>query len=247
MNIPMAKTSYRSYSRVILFAFILNFQFLHLTAQTEIPDSLVSERIIYIENILDHGKPNANLWWNGWLIGYSVATIGQGVVFLVSEDKNTRQDMVVGAATTLLGAVGQLLTPMVPAHAPDRLSRIPEENPEERKMKLNEAEELLEASALREKNGRSWQVHAVTGVVNIGGGLITWLGFKRTVWAGVANFALNTVITEAQIWTQPTRAMKDYESYCRMYRPGETPYSFKPDISWYVSVYPGGLSMKVVF
>jgi hypothetical protein len=243
----MSKTSQRLASGVIPFIFILNFQFFHLTSQTIIPDSTVTERIEFIQDVLEEGKSKANLWWNGWFIGYSAATVGQGVVFLVSEEKSLRQDMVTGAATTLLGAVGQLITPMVPSYAPERLAKEPGGNTEERMIKLKKAEELLKASALREKTGRSWQVHAVAGVVNISSGLMTWIGFKRTVWAGVGNFVLNTVITEAQIWTQPTKAMRDFESYCIKYKPGETPFTIKSDINWYVSVYPGGLSMKVVF
>ena len=125
------------------------------------------------------------------------------------------QDMATGAATTLLGAVGQLITPMVPAKAPEELTNMAEKTVEERTIKLEFAEELLRKSAQREKSGRSWQTHAVAGVVNLSSGLITWLGFKRTIWAGIGNFALNTAVTEAQIWTQPTRAMKDYEGYCK--------------------------------
>lgn len=218
-----------------------------VSAQSGLPDEQVSERIEYIKNVLDEGKPGANLWWNGWLAGYSAATVVQGVVFVSSDELATRQDMATGAATTLLGAVGQLITPMVPGHASVLLDQIPENTPEERLKKLNNAEELLKASALREKSGRSWQMHAVSGVVNLSSGLITWLGFKRSVWAGVSNFALNTVITEAQIWTQPTRAMKDYENYCNKYYPGMTPYSSRNGTGWFVTVYPGGLNMKVVF
>jgi hypothetical protein len=243
----MNKKSNRSFSWLILFTSIFLLQLLKISAQTGIPDSLVSERIAYIQNILDQGKPKANLWWNGWLIGYSGATVAQGIILLTNNEKSTRQDMVVGAATTFLGAIGQLVTPMVPGSAPDRLAKMPGENPEERLKKLFSAENLLKTSALREKNGRSWKAHAVAGVLNISSGLITWLGFRRTVWAGVGNFALNTAITEAQIWTQPTKAVKDYQSYCRKYKPGETPDAFKPEINWFVGIYPGGLSIKMLF
>jgi hypothetical protein len=243
----MVNTSYRSYSGAILFIFILNFQIFHLHAQTIVPDSLAIERIKYIQNVLEEGTSGANLWWNGWLIGYGAATAGQGIVLISTDDKSTKQDMAAGAATTLLGAVGQLITPMVPGKAADRLKQISGDTPEDRLKKLSYAEELLKTSALREKNGRSWQTHAVAGVVNISSGLVTWLGFKRTVWAGIGNFALNTVITEAQIWTQPTKAMKDYENYCREYYTKDKPSAIKPEMNWYVGIYPGGLSMRIVF
>ena len=138
-----------------------------LSAQDEIPDSLVKERIDHIQNMLDEGKPNAKLWWNAWLYGYSAATVVQGAVFLGSDQLKTRQDMALGAATTLVGAVGQLIMPMTPASAPGKLALIPGDTPDERINKLRKAEELFAASATREKDGRSWKMHAASSAVNI--------------------------------------------------------------------------------
>ena len=137
--------------------------------------------------------------------------------------------------------------PMTPSYAPARLTKISEDTHEAQLQKLGNAEELLKACALREKDGRSWQTHAVAGVVNIGSGLITWLGFKRNMWAGLENFALNTVITEAQIWSQPTKAMKDYQNYCKRFKTGEKPVALKSGIYWFAGAYPGGIEIKIVF
>jgi hypothetical protein len=234
-------------SGLILLVLILIFQSLNVSSQVETPDSVISERIQLIQNMLDRGRPNANLWWYGWLAGYSAATVAQGAVFILSDEKATRQDMALGAATTLLGAAGQLLTPNEPGRAAERLLQIEGGDAEARLQKLQDAEELLKASALREKAGRSWKIHAITGAVNVSSGLITWLGFKRDLWAGVQNFALNTIITETQIWTQPTKAMKDYQSYCRRYKKGEELVSMKHNINWFVSASPGGIELKIVF
>ena len=197
--------------------------------------------------MLEQGKSNANRWWYGWLIGYSAATIGQGAVFLTSEDKETRQDMALGAATTFLGAMGQIITPMVPGAAPDRLADISESTAEEKSNKLLKAEKLLKESAFREKDGRSWKTHAIAGVVNLSSGLIVWLGFKRSIWEGVGNFALNTVITEAQIWTQPTRAITDYDDYIKKYKSGEKLGCRKSELSWSITMSPGGLGINILF
>jgi hypothetical protein len=239
--------NHSSNSGAILLFFIFIFQAINISAQTEIPDSVIMERLQLIEKMLDQGKPKANYWWYGWLAGYSAATIGQGAVFISSDIKETRQDMALGAVTTLLGAAGQLLTPMIPCYAPDRLKQIPEDTREARLQKLDNAEELLKASALREKAGRSWQIHAVTGIVNVSSGLITWLGFKRDVWAGVRNFALNTIITETQIWTQPTKAMKDYQNYCQRFKSSDKPVTLKSNMILFVSTTPGGIEIKLVF
>jgi hypothetical protein len=231
----------------ITLVFILLYRALNISAQADISDSLVTVRLRIIETLLEQGKSNANIWWYGWLAGYSAATVGQGAVCLSTGEKGLKQDMAVGAGTTFLGAAGQLLTPMVPGYASEQLQKISEDTREARLQKLKKAEELLKKSALREIQGRSWIPHAVAGVVNVSSGLITWFGFKRDVWAGVENFALNTVITEAQIWTQPIKAIRDYNSYCQKFKSDGTLIVMKPEITWFVSATPGGFSLRIMF
>jgi hypothetical protein len=108
-------------------------------------------------------------------------------------------------------------------------------------------ETMLREIAEREKAGRSWKIHAVAGAVNLGSGLVTWLGFKRTVWDGLINFAMNTVITEAQIWSQPVRAVKDYDRYLTEMAGGVTPEQTGPERKIYLGSYPGGITFRVIF
>jgi hypothetical protein len=230
---------------ILLLCFL--FQITPALAQNELTDAQTQERLQAIRHMLEQGKPNANRWWYGWLIGYSAATIGQGAVYLSSEDRDLRQDMALGAATTFLGAAGQLIAPTVPGTAPDRLAQFSENTPEERSIKLLKAEELLRKSALQEKFGRSWKTHAITGAVNLSSGLVVWLGFKRSFLEGVGNFALNTVITEAQIWSQPTRAIADYDDYFNNYKASEKLGSQKSATSWSVTLSPGRVGISILF
>jgi hypothetical protein len=235
----------RNHPLASLLALIFFAQGSHLFAREALPDSLVRERLAAIRQALERGAPGAGRWWTGWLIGYGAATIGQGIVCATSEDKRMRQDMALGAVTTGLGVIGQLLTPMIPADAPDRLSAFPETGPDERLNKLTYGETLLKECAAREEEGRSWKVHALTGVVNLGSGLVAWLGFRRCLGDGLANFALNTVVTEAQIWTQPTRAVRDYEDYLRRH-PSASRVETRPrGIIWSVHAVPGGIGITV--
>ena len=236
-----------SITGTLFFLLLFLFPFTQVAAQNEIPDSVLKERINHIQSMLDEGKPAAKLWWNAWLYGYSAATIVQGTVFLSSNELKTRQDMALGAATSLVGAVGQLIMPMTPAKAPGKLDLIPGDTPEERINKLNKADELFEASATREKDGRSWQMHAVSSAINLSSGMITWLGFDRTIQSGLINFAINEVITETQIWTQPTRAIKDYKIYCEKYKKGLPSSLYKPKVHLYVNAFYGGLALRFVF
>ncbi|MBN2763391.1 MAG: hypothetical protein JXR41_09890 [Bacteroidales bacterium] len=218
-----------------------------IKAQDSIPDSLVKERIQVIQEMLDQGKKNANIWWYGWIAGYGTATLAQGAVCLYSEKLATRQDMALGALTTLLGVGSQLIAPMDPGFVPDRLREIPEGNPEQNLIKLQEAERMLEACAVREKEGRSWKIHALDGAVNVACGFVVWFGFKRTFTDGLINVAMNTAICEAQIFTQPTRAIRDYDNYCRQYKTGQPLSVREPKASWSFTIVPGGVGVRLVF
>src|SRR5512141_842854 len=52
-------------------------------------------------------------WW-GWLGGYSAATVAQGIAGISSGERSFRQDMFLSAATTLVGAAGQLVSAVRP-------------------------------------------------------------------------------------------------------------------------------------
>lgn len=231
----------------LIFLIIFSSHFSPIFAQNVIPDSLVTIRLQYLKNALEHDKANTNRWWYGWLGGYSAATIGQGAVYLNSNDKSLRQDMALGAATTLLGAAGQFFCPLIPGHEPEKFNSISANTPDEQLKKLAVAEQLLNDCAKREKLARHWKYHALTGAVNLGGGLITWLGFKRNIGAGIGYFALNTAITEAQIWTQPIFAKRAYQKYRLEYLKNTDDLAFVPKAKWYVGANSGGIGVKVVF
>jgi len=77
--------------------------------------------------------------------------------------------------------------------------------------------------------------------VNLCSGLITWLAFDRTVWAGVGNFALNSAITEFQIFSQPIRAKRDLERYSLKTSNDPAKYSVT------LNMYPGKVMLLVTF
>ena len=226
---------------------ILSFEFTPLQAQNEIPDSLVIVRLQNIQNILDHDKTNTQRWWYGWLVGYSAATVVQGAIYFSSNETKMRQDMALGAATTLLGAAGQLISPLIPGTEPEQLNSISATSGSERLNKLAFAEKLLKDCARREKLAGSWKYHALCSSVNLGGGLITWLGFNRSVWAGVGYFVINSAITETQIWTQPTLAKRNYKKHLQKYPENGDGISYAPSVNYYLQAYPGGIGIKVVF
>ncbi len=181
-----------------------------LTDVDVLTDAELDERLNSLLQQVQHNEKAASTWWNTWVGLYAGATVGQGVAACLSPNKSTRQDMVLGAGTTLLGMVGQFISPVKSGYNPGLFDQGADLDRTGRLEQLSQAEALLAIQAEKARSGKNWQTHALSGSVNLASGLITWLGFKRSFLEGVANFALNTAITEIQIYSQPTRAIKDY-------------------------------------
>ena len=218
-----------------------------LKAQDEKRDSAVIVQLDVIGKMLKHDATQTNRWWWIWLGGYSAATVTQGVVGLASDNLHARQDLFLGATTSMIGAVGQLIWPVQPSKYPLLLNAMPENNPAERLSKLNKAEEFLQIRANAETKGRSWQMHAASGAINVGSGLITWIGFDRTWQDGLINFALNSVVTEAQIWSQPVIARRSLASYRKNYPDNDKVQSNRHSYRYIVSAGSQGILVKMIF
>jgi hypothetical protein len=231
----------------IILLVVFSIQISPLSAQNEVPDSVVTERLQFLKTTLEHDKMHTQQWWYGWLGLYSAATVVQGAIYFSSDDKSLRQDMALGAATTILGAAGQFISPLMPNKKIVQFNMLPENSSDEQSKKLVKAEELLQECIKQETSARNLQSHALCTAVNLGGGLITWLGFKRTAWDGFVNFAINEVVTETQIWTSPTFAKRNYKKYCQKYLNGDNAVSYTPEANWYLEARPGGLGIRVVF
>lgn len=243
----MKKIIFRKPVGILLLLLVICFNGSAVFAQNELSDSVVCQKLQYLKSTLEKDKVRTQYWWYSWLSLYSAATIGQGAVYFATDDKGLKQDMVLGAATTLLGAAGQYISPFIPEKNIDIFLDLPEDFPEERMEKLIVAETLFMEYATREKMALTWQNHILPTSVNLAGGLITWLGFKRSIWAGIGNFALNTAITELQIWTQPKLAKRKYDHYVNNNLYSDHAYSRVPEVEWTLYVLPGGIGLSVVF
>ena len=179
----------------------------------DLPGSEVQQRIDYLQKSLKNDQDGTRLWWYGWLAGYGGATIGQGAVYFASNETATKQDMALGAATCFIGFAGQFVSPFQPDKFVRKFEQMPEITDADRTSKLRQMEKFLAERSEMEINTRKWKAHIIPTAVNLASGLITWIGFHRTVWDGVVNFGLNCVITESQIWTQPIRAKRELKRY----------------------------------
>ena len=221
------------------------FSFARTSAQ--VTDDSTIQRIQYLNKSLHSDQQGTRLWWYSWLGLYSAATIGQGMVVLSSDEKSTRQDMALGAATTLIGVAGQFISSFQPAPFANKLSMLPEGTSAERQYKLTMMEKLLSDRSVMETEARKWKAHLLPTGINLASGLVTWIGFHRTVWDGVVNFGLNCVLTEAQLWTQPIRAKRALKRYREQF--SERGLSVHPyrEVNYNFIVSTAGAGVRVTF
>lgn len=213
----------------------------------DLSDSEVSQRIEYLCQSLKHEQDGTKLWWYGWLAGYGSGTIGLGAAYFLGGDKAVKQDMALGAATCLLGFAGQFVSPFQPANLAAGYDQMPIGSAAERLNKLTQMEKFLSERSAMEINTRKWKAHILPTAVNLASGLITWIGFHRTVWDGVVNFGLNCVITESQIWSQPIRAKRELKRYRERF--GDTDLSERHSINMKCNfiLSSSGAGLRLVF
>lgn len=169
-------------------------------------------RLIFLSERLHEGATAAQAWYWTWTAIYSAATIGQAIGFFLSQDLRGQVNWAVGAATTFIGVLLMMVTDFPAAYGARELDRMPAGTPEQRRAKLRRAEELLEGAADAELGGRAWYIHVGGAAVSLAGGLILWLAYGYLL-DGIINAVAGFAATELQIWTQPTRAIKDWQAY----------------------------------
>jgi hypothetical protein len=200
-----------------------------------IGDEAAAVRVAFIQNRLDQGTASARWWWYGWLGGYSVATLAQAAVGVATHDRALRATMLVGAGGSALGALSVVAFPFPPTYAANEV-RASEGLPVSERHVL--ALESLRACADAETLGRSWLPHALGLAVATAQGLVLWIGFEQPL-DGATSAAVSLLVSEAQIFSQPMRAVDDFASYQRQFlRPRPTA------VQWRLTPSPGGLALR---
>ena len=252
----------RLWSWVALFVLGISLGSAYPQEERALSNEQVTERLAFIENALDSARARAKTWWYGWIAAYSAGAVAMGTLAathwsdkkidsetqLEVADRDFAEDMLVGSVTFALGVGGLVADPFVPAYGPNRLRSMPEGTAEERRLKLEEAEELLRRCAGREKDGRGWLTHLLNLGANAAAGLVTVLVFDRPWSDGLFTFATGEAVSLINIFTQPRRAITDLNNYEIKFL-GKQGAILRPpgDRHFYFGLYPGGFNFGVRF
>ncbi|MCK9462832.1 MAG: hypothetical protein M0R80_24685 [Proteobacteria bacterium] len=210
----------------------------------ELGDAEVTARIARIQRNLDDGKVLANVWWIGWIGVQAGSAAGFGALAIADRESPDMPVNAVSAGVSAIGATMLLALPFVPAYAPRRLRALPEDTPEARRAKLAAAEEWLRRSAETEALGRGWIAHLLNFGVAAAAGLLLAFAFDTTDWEdGLYNFGILFVTSELQVATQPTRAIRDWNAYRRLY--GQAPRADRFEITAFAA--PGAAAVSLRF
>lgn len=180
-------------------------------------DAEVDARLAFIEDALAAGNTYANVWYWGWTAGQlGAAGLFAGLAYAKRDDPASKANNAVSAVQSFAGGAVLVFFPLEAAFATTRLERYPATTAAQRRAKLTVAERLLTLSAEGEQLGRHWINHALGIAVAAAGGLLLTFAYAGTDWRdGLINFAIGVAITEASIWTQPMRAVRDADRYER--------------------------------
>ena len=170
-------------------------------------DAEVRAKTARIEAALAAGEDDARLWWNGWLIGYGAATIGATTFALAVKNDDRRRSSTVSAVESGLGVLGVLVSSRAAFTGRETIDAMDASTPEARREKLRVAEKILDDAADDQALGRSVLAHFAAIAVNVTGTSVLWWRYHQ-FFDGWLNLVVGNVVSEAQILTHPTFALR---------------------------------------
>jgi hypothetical protein len=135
----------------------------------------------------------------------------QGVLAVDADDSDDEVNYLVGAVKST-GALAQMLIRPLPAvQSASRFQALPSRSREERIHKVAQGEALLHENADRAATRSGWRRHLIgVGANLLGGVAIAAFGDSSDA---VTSTLLGIAVSEANIWTEPSRAIDDLEDY----------------------------------
>jgi len=174
--------------------------------------SEVDARLEFLHGRLASQQRSAALWSYGWTIGYAIGVAAQGSLYFVATDEDIKAQAWVGAAGTSIGLISQLNAWLPTVSAVDGLNGYEHASASEKLVMLEQAENALRRSSEIESFGRTWLMHAGSLLVATATSAVLWFQYGLESEA-ITNFAVSIAVGEANIWTQPTAAINEWQEY----------------------------------
>jgi hypothetical protein len=182
----------------------------------DLTDDEVTYRIRELERELTHRKAWSRAFFYGWTLGFAALISGE-IGIMIRADGARQRATRTGMGISLAGATVSLtqhLAAMFPrAFAPQRLRRMPESTPEQRRAKLRYATRTLERGAMRESFQSGVLAHGSGWVWGLGWGTFMMLRFDEYKTQGAITLVGSILVTEARILSMPTLSVRAWDAY----------------------------------
>ena len=207
---------------------------------SSLSDADVDLRIRFLEERLDAGRRNAQIWQYGFTGGYSLGAVIGVVQASTDSSSDARARAIVTAVKATIGTARLLLAPHPARHGADAMREVTGESREDRIRRLAAGEGLLQEIVDRTESRWSWKRHAANLALNAAGAAVGWpLGDRDDALIGAA---LGIVVGEIMTFTMPWRSIDDAKAYRQ--RIG---LARKPGLRFGLTPLPTGLALRVDF
>ncbi len=207
---------------------------------SSLSDADVDLRIRFLEERLDAGRRNAQIWQYGFTGGYSLGIVIGTVQAATTSDGDTRVNAIVTAVKSAFGTSRLLLAPHPARHGADAMREVTGESRENRLRRLAAGEGLLQEIVDRTESRWSWKRHAANLALNAAGAAVVWpLGDRDDALIGAA---VGIAVGEIMTFTMPWRSIDDAEQYRQRFGMAR-----KPGVRFSLAPLPKGLALRVDF
>jgi len=227
---------------VIVVIFLLICAFPAVADQkTPLSEEEMEQRLSFIEERLNEGRPNARCWQYGWSSFYAASAAVQGYEAIDSNDSDDDIYYTVGAIKSAAALALMLLKPLSAVEGATSLKDMPTDTPDQKEARLEAAEDRLHTNSRRAQTRTSWTRHLTVITVNlIGSAVIAAFGDgEDAVVSGLTGIALG----QANIWSQPSRAIDDLADYEKEFPAPQA----TNEVDWELTPIARGLSVTIRF
>ncbi len=211
----------------------------------DMSDEEVSTRIEFIQSRFDQGRWHAQLWQYGWLAGFSASVASRAYTVATEGDTPERFDAAIGLFTSLSGVLSLALKPLPSSSAASKLSLMSATTADQRKIKLQYAEQLLTISANEAKRRRGWTIQGVFLLEQLLAGFAIGVIDDRPR-DGLKTAVLGMLASELFTFTMPMQSITDLAVYSRrsFNNNNSTPVSSRP---FFLTPYVQGIRIVYFF
>lgn len=205
-------------------------------------DAATQERLRFLESRLEEGRTNASLWWRGWLATFAIGAVVQSSRTAFTDNHGREADFLFSAGKSLLGFAELTFRPIVAKDGADPAFAIPENSAEHCARRLSVAEATLARASEQEAERYSWTRHLSSLALNLTAGVLV-----AEVWheqaVGWSSFGVSETFSELHIWSQPWRAIDDWNEYRERFDAREASPSASVPAQWRLAAGPRGLGV----